>query len=57
MGNMSPPMEPDVTDAPDRLAGNREICILSGGTSSRWTTLDPSEDDPIQSDPTRSIIN
>lgn len=26
----SPPMGPDLTDAPDRLAGLAEICILSG---------------------------
>lgn len=25
-----PPMGPDLTDAPDRLAGLAEICILSG---------------------------
>lgn len=34
-GPQSPPMGPDLTDAPDRLAGRAQICILSGRTTRR----------------------
>lgn len=42
-------MEPDVTDAPDRLAGRRKICILSGGTSA--LDIPRSEKDPTHKMP------
>lgn len=33
--SQSPPMGPDLTDAPSRLAGRAQICILSGRTTRR----------------------
>lgn len=52
----SPPMGPDLTDAPGRLAGRAQICILSGRTTSHISEIvSEGEDDPIHKMPLKGF--